>query len=72
MGSISESIEYEFADVDKCETQITDKARLWYQEAVFYEVYVRAFCDGNGDGHGDLEGMLQIHKSDNMYNIMHL
>lgn len=57
MGSISESIEYEFADVDKCETQITDKARLWYQEAVFYEVYVRAFCDGNGDGHGDLEGL---------------
>ena len=22
----------------------------WYQNAVFYEIYVRAFCDSNGDG----------------------
>jgi len=29
----------------------------WYKDAVFYEVYVRAFCDGNGDGHGDLQGL---------------
>jgi maltose alpha-D-glucosyltransferase/alpha-amylase len=32
-------------------------SRLWYKEAVFYEVYVRAFCDGNGDGHGDIRGL---------------
>jgi maltose alpha-D-glucosyltransferase/alpha-amylase len=31
----------------------------WYQNAVFYELYVRAFCDSNGDGHGDLRGLLQ-------------
>jgi len=31
----------------------------WYNEAVFYEVYVRAFFDGNGDGHGDLRGLAQ-------------
>lgn len=31
--------------------------RPWYKEAVFYEVYVRAFCDGNGDGHGDIPGL---------------
>lgn len=30
---------------------------LWYKEAVFYEVYVRAFADGNGDGQGDLVGL---------------
>jgi len=36
---------------------LNDSERLWYQEAVFYEVYVRAFCDGNGDGHGDLQGL---------------
>ncbi len=29
----------------------------WYQNAVFYEVYVRAFCDSNGDGQGDLAGV---------------
>lgn len=30
---------------------------LWYQDAVFYEVYVRAFQDGNGDGIGDFVGL---------------
>lgn len=30
----------------------------WYQEAVFYELYIRAFCDGNGDGHGDFQGAI--------------
>lgn len=28
----------------------------WFQTAVFYELYIRAFCDSNGDGHGDLPG----------------
>lgn len=32
---------------------------LWYKDAVFYEVYVRAFFDSNGDGHGDLKGLAQ-------------
>jgi maltose alpha-D-glucosyltransferase/alpha-amylase len=30
---------------------------LWYKNAVFYQVYIRAFADGNGDGHGDLLGL---------------
>ena len=35
--------------------QTTDK--FWYKDAIFYEVYVRAFHDSNGDGHGDLPGL---------------
>jgi maltose alpha-D-glucosyltransferase / alpha-amylase len=35
------------------------KNELWYKDAVFYEVYVRAFFDSNGDGHGDLLGLTQ-------------
>jgi len=31
----------------------------WYQDAVFYELYLRAFYDSNGDGHGDLPGLIQ-------------
>jgi maltose alpha-D-glucosyltransferase/alpha-amylase len=31
----------------------------WYKNAIFYEVYVRAFHDSNGDGHGDLPGLIQ-------------
>ncbi|PWH11947.1 MAG: maltose alpha-D-glucosyltransferase [Anaerolineae bacterium] len=30
----------------------------WYKDAVFYELNVRAFQDGNGDGIGDLPGLL--------------
>ena len=31
---------------------------LWYKEAVFYEVSVRGFMDSNGDGKGDLPGLI--------------
>ncbi|MGQ0521793.1 MAG: maltose alpha-D-glucosyltransferase [Actinomycetota bacterium] len=31
----------------------------WYQRAVFYEVYVRAFFDGDNDGTGDLRGLIE-------------
>jgi maltose alpha-D-glucosyltransferase / alpha-amylase len=30
----------------------------WYANAIFYELYVRAFYDANGDGHGDLPGVI--------------
>lgn len=31
---------------------------IWYKNAVFYQLYIRAFCDSNGDGHGDLRGAI--------------
>ncbi len=31
---------------------------LWFRQAVFYEVLVRAFQDSNGDGVGDLPGLI--------------
>jgi len=33
--------------------------KLWYKDAVFYEVNVRAFRDSNADGHGDIPGLIQ-------------
>ena len=30
----------------------------WYKRAVFYEVLVRSFKDSNGDGTGDLLGLM--------------
>jgi maltose alpha-D-glucosyltransferase / alpha-amylase len=30
----------------------------WYRRAVFYEVMVRSFFDSNGDGSGDLSGLI--------------
>jgi alpha-glucosidase len=34
----------------------TAAERAWWKEAVFYQVYLRSFADGNGDGMGDLAG----------------
>lgn len=30
----------------------------WYKDAVIYELHIKAFCDGNGDGIGDFEGLM--------------
>ncbi|WP_419800880.1 maltose alpha-D-glucosyltransferase [Mucilaginibacter sp.] len=40
------------------ETILDDKIH-WYKDAVIYELHIKAFADGNGDGIGDFEGLLQ-------------
>ena len=32
---------------------------LWYKDAIIYELHLRAFYDSNGDGVGDLAGLIQ-------------
>jgi len=36
-----------------------DGALHWWNDAVFYEVFVRSFQDSDGDGIGDLQGLTQ-------------
>jgi len=33
--------------------------RLWYKDAIIYELHVRAFFDSNNDGVGDFQGLTQ-------------
>jgi maltose alpha-D-glucosyltransferase/alpha-amylase len=38
---------------------MTEMDTEWFKSAVLYELYVRAYRDSNGDGHGDLAGVAQ-------------
>ena len=37
---------------------MTQNPTPWYMSAFFYEVHIRAFCDSNADGKGDLPGLI--------------
>src|SRR5689334_24679833 len=39
------------------EARPAQAATRWWRDAVIYQVYVRSFADGNGDGVGDLLGV---------------
>ncbi len=37
---------------------IVNPRTKWYKDAVVYQIYPRSFCDSNGDGIGDLRGII--------------
>ena len=39
--------------------QPLDPQLHWYKDAVIYELHIKAFRDGNGDGIGDFDGLLE-------------
>jgi maltose alpha-D-glucosyltransferase/alpha-amylase len=39
--------------------QATSGDPFWYKDAIIYELPVKSFCDGNGDGIGDFQGLCE-------------
>lgn len=40
------------------ELKVAEIKKTWYKEMAVYQIWPRSFCDGNGDGIGDLKGVL--------------
>ncbi|WP_347156754.1 maltose alpha-D-glucosyltransferase [Pontibacter chitinilyticus] len=41
------------------EKDLLDDNIHWYKDAIIYELHIKAFKDGNGDGIGDFKGLMQ-------------
>ena len=38
---------------------MNQEKHVWWKESVVYQIYPRSFADSNGDGIGDLRGVLE-------------
>jgi 1,4-alpha-glucan branching enzyme len=44
--------------VDATTEQLGGTDRLWYKDAIIYQLHVKSFFDGNDDGIGDFPGLI--------------
>jgi oligo-1,6-glucosidase len=58
-GFLNTLLELLNCEPDKPRTDNCPVSPAWWKEAVFYQIYPRSFKDSNGDGIGDLRGVLE-------------
>lgn len=60
MSGANEAGPYCFSTCDLCDPSLnTNYETYWWNEAVFYEIFVRSFKDSDGDGKGDFAGLIE-------------
>ncbi|MDF2612174.1 MAG: malL, partial [Lachnospiraceae bacterium] len=47
------------SEEDSPSKSLIEGKRTWWKQAVFYQIYPRSFQDSNGDGIGDLSGIIK-------------
>jgi len=58
-GFLNTLLELLSSETDAPRTDRCAVVHAWWKEAVFYQIYPRSFKDSNGDGVGDLGGILE-------------
>jgi len=48
------------SDARHCVRELVDAGPVWVRDAVTYEIFLRSFKDGDGDGIGDLAGLISV------------
>lgn len=43
---------------ERSDGEVAPVSRQWWRDAVVYQIYVRSFADADGDGRGDLQGII--------------
>lgn len=57
---IADPLTYCFATCETCDPNLnTDFEVHWWNDAVFYELFVRSFYDSDNDGIGDFQGIIE-------------
>ncbi len=48
-----------FGQCESCDPTVPPIETRWWNDAVFYEIFVRSFYDSDGDGIGDFQGVIE-------------